>query len=165
MHPAYMDNDTLFKVLAVVSPFASGFITYLLTLKSKRKEYQYQNRLPAFKEVQTVLVKIRKECMGKIAFAKGTEFAPYFSNDGSPSDLRTNLADVRQLNEVFFSSKSKALLDDVDNHLGLMCNAELYRFAAPTREESDKRTPDYEPLLDSVETCLAGMYKEVGIVE
>jgi hypothetical protein len=52
-----MDNETLFKILAIVSPFISGAITYLLTQRAKKSEYLYQNRIPAFKEVLPILIK------------------------------------------------------------------------------------------------------------
>ena len=159
-----MTNETLFKILAVVSPFAASGITYLLTLRSKKNEYLYQNRLPAFKEVANVLINIRKYCVGKMADASGAEFSPYYNENGSGLMFRTELADVRQLNEIFLTDRSKALLDKVDTQLNLLCHAELSFFGAVTREEGLTDIGNgYSVLLEVVEGCLKSLYKEVGL--
>lgn len=159
-----MTNETLFKILAVVSPFAASGITYLLTLRSKKNEYLYQNRLPAFKEVASVLIKIRRYCVGKMAEERGAEFSPYYDENGSGLMFVTELADVRQLNEIFLTDKSKALLDTVDIQLNLLCHAEMSFFGAATREEGLMYIGNaYSLLLEVVEGGLKGLYKEVGL--
>jgi len=159
-----MTNETLFKILAVVSPFAASGITYLLTLRSKKNEYLYQNRLPAFKEIASVLIRIRKYCAGKIADEMGAEFAPRFDENGSGLMFVSELADARQLNEIFLTDKSKSLLDAVDTQLNLLCHAEMSFFSASTREEGITYIGNaYSLLFEVVEGCLKGLYKEVGL--
>ena len=159
-----MDNDTLFKVLAVVSPFISGGVTYLLTQRAKKSEYLYQNRIPAFKEVLPVLIKIKKYAMGKIALNRGAEFSPYFDEEGSALMLRTELANISDANEVFLTKKSKHLISNIDGQLGIFCNAELsFPNIINQPENPDEEIIDYTPLFDVTEKCIAGLYKEVGL--
>jgi hypothetical protein len=159
-----MDNDTLFKILAIVSPFISGVITYLLTQRSKKSEYLYQNRIPAFKEILPVLIKIKKYAIGKIALYTGSEFSPYHDEEGSSLMLRTELANIGDANEVFLTDKSKGLIADVDSQLGLFCNAELsFPNIKIESENPDLEMIDYRPLLDVIEKCIRGLYSEVGL--
>ena len=162
-----MKEDLLFKILAVVSPFVSGFFTYLLTKRSKRDEYLFQNRLPAFKDIAAVLIKIKKYCIDQIAEERGAEFSPYYGNEElvtSALMLRTELADARQLNEVFLKSSSRELLNTVDRQLSMLCNLELYMAGSKTREDAASLVGDgYTVMLEVVETSLEGMYKQVGL--
>jgi hypothetical protein len=158
----YMDNDTLFKVLAVVSPFISGYVTYWLTNRSKKSELLYQHRMPAFKEVVAVLVKIRQYAEGKIALERGAEFSPYFDEAGSALSLRTELANASAVNEIFLTDKSKRLIQDVDSQIGIFCNAEIWITSRPI-EETESRTADYTPLHNVVERSLKGLYKEMNL--
>jgi hypothetical protein len=161
-HAAYMDNDTLFKVLAVVSPFVSGYVTYWLTNRSKKSELLYQHRMPAFKEVVGVLVKIRQYAEGKIALERGAEFSPYFDEAGSALSLRTDLANASAVNEIFLTDKSKRLIQEVDSQLGVFYNAEIWITGRPI-EEAEPRIADYLPLHNVVERCLKGLYKEMDL--
>ena len=162
-----MKEDFLFKLLALISPFVSGFITYALTKRSKRDEYLMQNRLPAFKDIAAVLVKIKKYCIGQIAAEEGAEFSPYFGNEELATSaliLRTELADARFLNEVFLTSKSTELLNQVAEQLSMLCNLELAMAGSPTREDAASLVGNgYTTMLDVVETTLAGVYKQVGL--
>jgi hypothetical protein len=161
-----MDNDTLFKILAVVSPFVSGGFTYILTQRSKKSEYLYQNRIPAFKEMLPVLVKIKKYTMGRMALANGAEYSPYFGTEGSALILRTELANIKESNSIFLTKRSNKFISELDSSLGNFCNAETSAWGSPegyTRDEFIAVMPDYSPLLDIVEKCLIGLYEEVGL--
>ncbi|MDO7849586.1 hypothetical protein Q5H92_24705 [Hymenobacter sp. M29] len=162
-----MTNETLFKILAVVSPFAASGITYFLALRSKKNEYLYQNRLPAFKEVAAVFAKIRKYCIGRMAIEVGAEFSPFYGEDGSALELREQLAEVRQLNEVFLTDKSKSVLESVDERLAMLCHIELQaasivQLPEPSEYASDTLT-GWSDLLNVVEDALKVLYKEIGL--
>lgn len=156
-----MNNEALFKILAIVSPFISGAITYILTQRAKKSEYLYQNRIPAFKEVLPILIKIKKYAIGKIALSRGAEFSPYYDEDGSSLMLRTELANIGDNNEVFLTDKSKKLIADVDSQIGIFCNAELSYHGNKANDPT--WDIDYTPLLDVVDKCISGLYKEVGL--
>ena len=158
-----MDNDIIFKILAIVSPFVSGVITYILTQRVKKSEYLYQNRIPAFKEILLTLIKIKKYAIGKIALSKGAEFSPYYDEEGSSLMLRTELANVGDTNEVFLTDKSKSLIANVDSQLGIFCNAELSASGRSSSEDDDMYNINYDSLLDVVENCIRGLYSEVGL--
>lgn len=157
-----MDSETFFKIAAIVSPFLSGYVTYMLTNRSKKSELLYQNRMPAFKEVVAVLVKIRRYAEGKIALERGAEFSPYFDEAGSALSLRTELANASAVNEIFLTDKSKRLIQDVDSQIGIFCNAEIW-IAGRLIDEEVPRIADYTPLHNVVERSLKGLYKEMNL--
>lgn len=57
---AAQNDDSLFKILAIISPFISGiiigFISNKLSNKSKKMELLYQSKIPAFKEIHKALI-------------------------------------------------------------------------------------------------------------
>lgn len=154
------ENDLIFKILAVVSPVVSGALTYFLSQRSKKVEYLYQHRIPAFKEVFKSLVTIKNFAIGEVALQRGSEFSPFFDELGSPLELRTILAKSRQENDIFLTKKSRESLNEVDASLGIFCNAVV---GQKNTDGSDEYDIDYQPLLDLVNKAQEIMYNDMDL--
>ncbi len=157
--------ETLFKVLAFISPLVSAllasFLTYQFGIRAKKKDYLYQNRIPTYKEVFAKLFRLKKYCLGKISQNQGNEFSPYFETEGSALEIRTDIANVIDENEMFLTVKSKQQLNNLVGTLSLLCNAEV---AMLNEEESTLDSINiYDLTLKGVEECIKGLQEELKL--
>ena len=155
-----MDNELFFKALSIIGPFVSGFVTYRLTQRSKRTEYLYQYRIPAFIEVFKVVATIKRYAEGQVAMALGNEFAPVFDEPGSPLSLRISLFESRETNDIFLTSKSREALDELNTTLDILSSAYLNQKNA---DGTDSYDIDYRPLLELVSNTQRIMYDEINL--
>ncbi|MBG6188417.1 hypothetical protein [Flavobacterium sp. CAN_S2] len=87
-----------FKFLAVISPFVSAFLTglltYYFTLKTKKFDILYQNKIPAFKEITSELIELKKFCLGRVAYFQGNEVSPYWEENLGVLAHRTSITEI-----------------------------------------------------------------------
>ena len=103
--------------------------------------------IPMIKEVNDVIIKIKKYCYGKQAQNQGNEFSPYFDEQSSGLTLRRELADVMESNMLFIKTPTLEVLSEVDGQLSLLCNFEVWKAIAEINNESDPLTYDYGILI------------------
>lgn len=124
----YILEFDFYKILAIISPFLSAILasyaTYYYTLKTKRFDILYQNKIPAFKEIVTRLIELKKFCIGRLAHYEGNEYSPYYEESTGVLEHRTLLADSYELNSIFLSKSSRKSIENLLDDLSGLCNAE-----------------------------------------
>ncbi|MDJ1472856.1 hypothetical protein [Xanthocytophaga flava] len=161
-----MEYDLLFKIFLFISPFISAFLasylTYRFGIRSKKIDYLYQSRIPAYKEISTKLVEAKRYCLGKISEHSSNEFSPYYDLAGSGLQFRIDIAHVVDANEMFLTDKSKAQLANLDEKFSLLTNAEASMFGLEDSEEKQSFYSIYPFILAEIELCLNELYSELG---
>jgi hypothetical protein len=157
-------NDLFFKIAAFVSPLLagtlSGFITYGLTIKSKKFDILYANKIPAFKEIAKQLLVLKQFLIAKIADKSGMEFSPEYE-DTSILNFITEISSVREANYMFTSKKSQLALNSLLDNMSLVANFELQQ-AAGVDGFSDG-LPLYNRLLTTTSETLDILFNELNI--
>ena len=150
--------------MAVASPFVSAllaaFLTYQSTLKTKKFDILYANKIPAFKEVMSSLTAFKIFCEGRVAYFQGNEFSPYYQEGVGGLAHRTEITTTIDLNSVFISDSSKAKINELLGKLSLLCTAELSLV-------SGQEIPGIETLYKDLGTlakdCIAELYNELNL--
>jgi hypothetical protein len=150
-----------FRLLAIISPFVSatlaGFLSYYFSMRTKRFDILYQNKIPAFKEVVSKLVEYKKYCLGRIAFLNGHETSPYWEKDAASLIHRVEIASVFDVNSIFVSPKSKKSIQNLLDEMGSICSAEISNDLMPGIEK------DYERISIVVESCIDTLYSDLNL--
>jgi hypothetical protein len=154
-----------YKLLSIVSPFVSAFLaslfTYFFTLRTKRFDILYQNKIPAFKEITSKLIDLKKFCIGRVAYFSGNEYSPYYEENVGALHHRTEIANITDLNSVFFSTKSRNTIDNLLNELSGLCNAEA---SIVSGNEMLRAENEYERISRVIEKCIETLYSELNIL-
>lgn len=153
-----------YKSLAIASPFISAFLagllTHFLTLKTKRFDILYENKIPAFKERTLKLIEFRKFCDGRVAFLEGNEYSPYYDENVGALHHRTEIANITDLNYIFISTSSRKKIYNLLNELSILCNVEVAILA-------DTHTPqledEYIRVSSLAENCIVALYTELNL--
>lgn len=157
------DTD-FYKILSILSPFVSAFLagllTYYFTLKTKKFDILYQNKIPAFKETVSKLVDLKKFCLGRIAYFQGNEFSPYFQDTAGALHHRTEISNIYELNAIFLSSDSKKVIDNLLNEMSGLCNAEIAMTSGDTLSGVEK---EYDRILKLTENCISTLYTDLNL--
>lgn len=159
-----MSDLDYYKVLSILSPMISallvGILTYNFTIKAKKFDILYQNKIPAFKAVVSELVSFRKYCWGRAAYFSGNEFSPYYNESPGALEHRTLISEVYELNTMFLSKGCRKEIKELISDMSGICNAE-------TIEESDGTLKgienSYSNLASKVGEIIDLMYKELNI--
>jgi hypothetical protein len=155
-------ND-FYQLAAVISPFISaslaGALTYFYSTKTKRKEYLYQNRIEAFKQIFAKISALKKYCAGKIASYGGHEFSPFWAEGPGGLHHRTEIAEAALMNQIFLSKASQRVIDELIDDLGMMCNIDLQ---ISSNSELDYSSI-YVTTLARSEQCLELLYTELDL--
>ncbi|RKS03196.1 hypothetical protein [Flavobacterium sp. 102] len=153
-----------FKVLAVVSPFISAFLagllTYYFTLKTKKFDILYQNKIPAFKEIALKLIELKKFCLGRSAYYQGNEFSPYWEENLGALEHRTAVAEIFEINSIFLSKSSKKSIENLISEMSGLCNAEIS--IAGTNEISGVEK-EYERIAKITEETINILYSDLNL--
>lgn len=156
--------ETFYKVLAVGSPFIAAFLaallTYYFTLRTKRFDILYQNKVPAFKDVTAKLIDFKKFCIGRMAFLKGNEFSPYYEENVGSLHHRTEIAHIVDANAIFFSREVRDTLENLTAQLSGLSNAELVIVSGGDLPGIDK---EYERLIILTEECINRLYNDLNL--
>jgi len=150
-----------FKLLAIISPFVSatlaGFLSHHFSMKTKKFDILYVNKIPAFKEVVSKLVEYKKYCFGRISYLNGHETSPYWEKDAASLIHRVEITSVFDVNSIFISPKSKKSIQNLLDEMGSLCSAEISDELMPGIEK------DYEKISKLVENCIDTLYSELNL--
>ena len=153
-----------YKTLAVISPFVSaflaGFTTYYFTLKTKKFDILYQNKIPAFKEITSKLSELKKFCLGRSAYFQGNEFSPYWEENLGALEHRTSIAEVFENNYIFLSKSSKESIENLINTMSGLCNAEISLAGDNDLPGVEK---EYERIAEITEKTINILYSELNL--
>jgi hypothetical protein len=155
-------SEFFFKIAAIVSPFLAAalsvILTYYFTFRAKKWDILYASKIPAIKEIAQKLVELKKYCSGVLAYLHAIENAPYYHPPGGALDLWKEIADNSVMNSLFVSAKSRKMIDDILQNLGIICNIEMRLVLDPTL--SGIESP-YETMHTMVEECLQSLYADL----
>lgn len=163
-HEYIFDWDMFFRVASVVGPIVSGLIvgalTHLLALRSKKFDLLYQHKVNAFKELNEVLIELKRYFIAKEAEGTGNEFAP--EAEGSMLEHREKLYNVTALHGIFLGDESKKALDSLQMQISHFLNLELY--AAMGTNEDIANPKAYEGWADRVDNVIRVLYNDLNRV-
>jgi hypothetical protein len=153
-----------YKFLAVISPFVSAFLagllTYYFTLKTKKFDILYQNKIPAFKEITSELIKLKKFCVGRVAYFQGNEFSPYWEENLGALAYRTSITEIFENNSIFLSKSSKKSIESLINEMSGLCNAEIILASNDELPEVEK---EYERIAKMTEKLITILYSDLNL--
>lgn len=153
-----------YKILSILSPFVSaslaGILTYYFTLKTKKFDILYQNKIPAFKEIAATLVDFKKFCWGRTAYFQGNEFSPYYEDSVGTLEHRTKIAETSEFNSIFLSPDCKQSIDNLLNEMSGLCNAEIAIVSGDTMPGVEK---EYERIALTTENCINKLYNDLNL--
>jgi hypothetical protein len=153
-----------YKVLSIASPFISALLasllTYYFTLKTKRFDILYENKIPAFKEISIKLIEFKKFCNGRVAYFIGNEYSPYYEANAGTLHHRTEIAQVSEFNSIFLSTESRSLIEDLLNQMSGLCNAEVAILSGDQMPGIEK---EYERLSKLTENCISKLYSDLNL--
>ena len=154
----------LFKILAIISPFVSAFLagllTYYFTLKTKKFDILYQNKIPAFKEITLKLIELKKFCLGRIAYFQGNEVSPYWEENLGALEHRTSITEIFEINSIFLSKSSKNSIESLINEMGGLCNAEI---SLASNDELPGVEKEYERIAKISEKTINILYSDLNL--
>jgi len=155
---------TTIEIISIISPFFSAaltaLITYKLTVKSKRFDILYENKIPAFKEVTSRIVAFKNFCTGRVAFLQGNEYSPFYEEKLGTLHHGNQIALALQSNSVFLSQNSRFLIYELLNHMSGLCNAEAV--IAGGDDLFDPKN-EYERMTTMLESIIDILYKELNL--
>lgn len=159
-----LEDLDFFKIASIVSPFISAFlaglITFRYTIKQKKFDLLYANKIPAFKEVVSTLINFKKFCLGRIAYFEGNEFSPYYEENLGALSHRILISETLDANTVFVSKSSRTKINELVNELSLLCNAEI---VLAQGKDFPEVKDGYEKMLEKSEDCIQYLFKELNI--
>lgn len=156
----------IFKYLAILSPFVAAFIaarlTYFFSLKSKKFDILYANKIPAFKNINEVLTEYKIFCLGRVAFFEGNELSPYWTEDVGAFEFRRKITKVYENNSIFISQKNRKVIEEFINNLSLLCNMEIHLVDEVIDESIDLKKSYFNSYIE-VEKIIEIFYKELNL--
>jgi hypothetical protein len=159
-----VSETDFYKTLAVISPFASaimaGLITYFFTLKTKKFDILYENKIPAFKEIVSKLNDLKKFCLGRNAYIEGNEFSPYWEENIGALEQRTSVAEVFENNSIFLSKSSKKSIENLINEMSGLCNAEI---SLASNDDLLGIEKEYERIAEITEKTINILYSDLNL--
>lgn len=155
-----------YKVLSIISPFISaflaGFLTYSFTLKSKRFDILYQNKIPAFKEIVAKLISFKTFCLGRSAYYEGNEYSPYYEREIGAFNHRDEIVRTVELNSIFLSANSRKVINDLLNQMSGLFSAEI---ALAGGQDIPGIEKEYGRFAALTENCIVRLYNELNLLE
>ncbi|TRW22399.1 hypothetical protein FMM05_18015 [Flavobacterium zepuense] len=163
---ATQNNDSTFKILAILSPFLSGiiigFITNKLSNKSKKMELLYQSKIPAFKEIHKALIMYRTYLNSIIAENEGNEFYPQSEQTNNSLGHRGIILEAFELNGIYLNKSSKKAIEDLIGNMSILCNIELWQ-AGGTDSTEINTVAAYEESVSEVDKVIELLYKDLNL--
>lgn len=163
MNQLNQDID-FYKILSILSPFVSaslaGILTYYFTLKAKKFDILYQNKIPAFKEIAGTLVDFKKFCWGRTAYFHRNEFSPYYEENVGTLEHRIKISDSSEYNSIFLSADCKQEIDNLLSEMSGLCNAEI---SLVSGNEMPGVEDEYERIALTTEKCIKKLYDDLNL--
>ena len=150
-----MDNQELFKWLAIFSPIFSGiivgFVTHKLLNRSKRIEFLYQNKTRAFNELSKILIDYRFELEQKIY---NNPFLERSSDAKGTVETLTLLNNTLVRNTVYLNKESVKAVMDLVTKINFYCNFQ---------EEEFKNINPYLEMAVEIKKVTDILYKDLNL--
>lgn len=150
-----MDNQELFKWLAIFSPIFSGiivgFVTHKLLNRSKRIEFLYQNKTRAFNELSKILIDYRFELEQKIY---NNPFLERSSDAKGTVETLTLLNNALVRNTVYLNKESVKAVMDLVTKINFYCNFQ---------EEEFKNINPYLEMAVEIKKVTDILYKDLNL--
>ena len=158
-----MSNLDFYKIVAIISPIFAAIltstITHYFTLKSKKFDLLYQNKISEYKNIVTKLVEYKMFCVGRIAYYQGNEYSPTWEEGAGTLMHRTEIYKLAELNSFYLSQKSKDSIKYLIDEMSILCNAEVWEINGEKGLRIDKA---YEMIIEKTETCIKTIYKDLA---
>jgi hypothetical protein len=155
-------GDIFFKVASILSPFIAAIltalVTYHFTVKAKRLDVLYANKIPAIKEIAARLIELNQYVGGVLAYLHANEYAGDHHPPGGALRHRADLAHAAVMNDMFLSPSTRKLVDDIVQHLGAVCGAEA-RFVQGLKASNPESI--YELLYKEVNECMSALHADL----
>lgn len=157
-----MNDIDFYKIAAIISPFITAIITstitYYFTLRSKKLEVIYQNRINEYKIIVTKLVAYKMFCEGRIAYYLGNEYSPVWTEEFGTFEYRRDIYNTMELNSFHLSQKSKDSINNLIAEMGTLCNAESWELNG---EKNLNMHNAYDAIIKKTENCIKIIYKDI----
>lgn len=157
------EDNTLIEILAIASPILIGVLTYWFSNKSKKMELLYQNKIPAFNELNRALVDFKKYLHGLIAEEQGNEYSPYYGGgEHSAFEHRGIISEIADVNAIYLNNKSRKALEDLTNNMAGLCNLDAMRVL--NQLDTDvSYISSYESQIKRVDEVIEILYKDLNL--
>ena len=153
-----------YKLLAIISPLASvflaGLFAYVFSLRAKKFDILYENKIPAFKEITFKLTNLKKFCDGRVAYFIASEYSPYYESNVGILQHRIEIANTVDINSIFISPKSRKSIDNLLSEMGSLANAEQSIISG---NDMIGIEDEYERINLLTENCIAVLYKDLNL--
>lgn len=124
-----MNNLEIFKWLAIISPIISGiivgFVSHMLSNRSKRIEILYQNKIRAFNEIHKILIEYRFE-LEQIIYKN--PFLERSSDAKGSVETLTLLNNALVRNSIYLNKESREAVMDLVTKINLFCVSQIQDF-------------------------------------
>jgi len=161
-----IDQFDFLYIFTLLSPFIAAFIaarlTYFFTLKSKKFDILYANKIPAFKNINDELIKYKIFCLGRVAFLEGNELSPYWSEYIGVFEFRKSITKVYEENLIFVSKKSRKAIENLINNQSLLCNIEIQLVDNELDDSIDLKTSYFNAYVE-VDELIQILYEELNL--
>lgn len=161
-----LDQIDFFKTFTLISPFIAAFIaarlTFFFSLKSKKFDIIYANKIPAFKNINEKLIEYKIFCLGRVAYFEGNELSPYWVEDIGAFEFRKSITKVYEENSIFVSKKSRSSIEKLINNLSLLCNMEIQIVDNKLDEKIDLKETYNNAYLE-VDELIQILYEELNL--
>ena len=161
-----LDQIDFFKTFTLISPFIAAFIaarlTFFFSLKSKKFDIIYANKIPAFKNINEKLIEYKIFCLGRVAYFEGNGLSPYWVEDIGAFELRKSITKVYEENSIFVSKKSRSSIEKLINNLSLLCNMEIQIVDNKLDEKIDLKETYNNAYLE-VDELIQILYEELNL--
>lgn len=155
---------TTIQIIAIVSPFISAimtaYLTYRFTSRSKGIDILYQNKVPAFKEIASQFISFTNFCDGRVAFYRGNEFHPFYTETLGTLEHRTKIATSLETNAIFISKDSRQIAKDFLNQMSGLCNAEIAIAGGGTNLNAEN---EYKRMAILADSAVEVLYNELNL--
>lgn len=161
-----LDQIDFFKTFTLISPFIAAFIaarlTFFFSLKSKKFDIIYANKIPAFKNINEKLIEYKIFCLGRVAYFEGNGLSPYWVEDIGAFEFRKSITKVYEENSIFVSKKSRSSIEKLINNLSLLCNMEIQIVDNKLDEKIDLKET-YNNAYFEVDELIQILYEELNL--
>ncbi|MBY8963523.1 hypothetical protein KJK34_12235 [Flavobacterium sp. D11R37] len=159
-----MENSELFKYLALFSPLVSGIVVGLimnkLSNRSKRLEYFYQHKIPAFKELHQILIRYKIHLDKVISEGYNIDNYPHTGKVESTDSLETAvlLKESLDTNRVYLNKKSRDSLTKLIDEL-----YDIYNIESLMSFDEDTSNPAFKEMSNKIENITEILYKDLNL--
>jgi hypothetical protein len=161
------------EIFNFLSPFIAAFlaswITYRLTLKSKKIDYLLKYRIESFKNLSNKISQIKKQYLYNISELTTDDIGIHKSileNNKSKSTmiLLTELISIHEESQIFLTKKARSTLNDFIKKTSTICGMELSMSNEANQEDfKESYVNRYNQAIKEIESCLEVLYKELKI--